>query len=183
LRHPSTMRVRRVAPILDGTYLTDNMADAGVLPVSKSDRIMDRLRNYAGVLAAIAGAVTGLWGIYEKVRTDARQYTAASYETLAPQLNQMTEALKQLEQDNQRLKAALIERTRPHPVAHAKPAAPATPGAPAAASPAPGAAAAPAQPDDALGQLIGTVNRTREAVDTIRKVPDSFQKVLEQRGH
>src|SRR5215471_2707520 len=98
-RCASAVRSRAVAELAAGTYLTDNMADAGVLPASKTDRLMERLRGYAGVIAAVAGAITGLWTIYEKVRTDARQYTAASYETLAPQLNQMTEALRQLEQD------------------------------------------------------------------------------------
>src|SRR3954468_14366173 len=84
------------------------MADAGVLPISRADRAMERLKMTAGVVAAVAGAITGMWTIYEKVRTDARQYTAASYETLAPQVNQMNEALRQLEQDNQQLKKALL---------------------------------------------------------------------------
>jgi hypothetical protein len=144
---------------------------------------MDKLRSYAGVIAAVAGAITGLWTIYEKVRQDARQYTAASYETLAPQLNQMTEVLKQLEQDNQRLKAALVERekARPRPVTRPRPASSGE--APSSDTPpASGAAAAEAQASDPLDQLIGTVNRTRQAVETIRKVPDSFQKVLEQKG-
>src|SRR5689334_10660202 len=72
------------------------MADAGVLPVSRTDRAMERLKTTAGVVAAVAGALTGMWTIYEKVRTDARQYTAASYETLAPQVNQLNEALRKL---------------------------------------------------------------------------------------
>jgi len=158
---------------------------------SRSDRYMDRVRTVAGVLAAIAGAVTGLWTVYDKVRTDARQYTAASYETLAPQVNQMAEALKTLEQQNSELRQALVAHAeRPRPITHkpaAKPAeAPTPPGAPPApgtAAPAAGAPAAPAEePDDALGRLVGTVQQTRAAVEAVRKVPDTFQKVLDQKG-
>jgi hypothetical protein len=203
-----------------GTYLEGAMADADILPVPTSSRfarLVERLRSSAGLIAAIAGAITGLWTIYEKVRSDARQYTAASYETLAPQINQMTEVLKQLEQENHEMRQALtaqagnLRRERPAaakagsktaqrpPVATAPAARP--PGAPPAPAPAPGAAPAPEAPapgaaapgaapaptaqtepaaEDPLGQLIGTVNRTREAIGTLRRVPESFQQVLDR---
>jgi hypothetical protein len=177
------------------------MTDAAVLPASRAARAVEKMKTTAGVVAALAGAITGMWTIYEKVKSDARQYTAASYETLAPQLNQMNEALHKLEEENQQLKKALVitRAERPRSTARAKaPAAttakaaeppPAVPGAPpAAATPEPpGAPAAPTAEnhettDDAFGRILGTVNQTREAVKAVRKVPETFQKVLEDRG-
>src|SRR5947207_11167498 len=128
------------------------MADAGVLPMSRGERAVERMKTTAGVLAAVAGAITGMWTIYDKVRTDARQYTAASYETLAPQVNQMNEALRKLEEDNQQLKKALLvhaERPRPiRPKAAGKADEAAPPGTPAGSA---APAEAQEQPDDALG--------------------------------
>lgn len=66
---------------------------------------IERVKTLAAVVAAVAGALTGLWGVYEKVRQEARKDTAASYNTLAPQVNQLGEALKQLQQENQQLRA------------------------------------------------------------------------------
>lgn len=169
---------------------------------------MERMKTTAGVVAAVAGAVTGMWTIYEKVKTDARQYTAASYETLAPQLNQMNEALQRLEEENQQLKKALVianpeqaraarsrvaaraaqpQAAKKAPEATSPATAPATAGAPAT----PGTPAAPTAPttaeaeetaDDPFARILGTVSQTREAVKAVRKVPESFQKVLEDRG-
>jgi hypothetical protein len=167
-------------------------AEAGVMGGSRSERALERLKTTAGVLAAVAGAITGLWTVYDKVKTDARQYTAASYETLAPQMNQMAEALRKLEQDNQQLKQALVvsrstERARaPARPRTATPAAkPAEPSSspPTAGAPATAPAQAGEQPaDDALGKILGTVHQTREAVEAVRKVPETFQKVLDQKG-
>ena len=158
--------------------------------MSRAERAMERMKMTAGVVAALAGAVTGMWTIYEKVKTDARQYTTDSYETLAPQVNQLNEALRKLEEDNQQLKKALLAHAeRPRPPVRSKavakgdetaPAAPATPAAPAPGTAPP--AEAQEQPDDALGRIVGTVNQTREAVDAVRKVPETFQKVLESKG-
>src|SRR4051794_11710001 len=117
------------------------MADADVLPGARPATrtpLMERLRSSAAVIAAVAGAVTGLWTIYEKVRADARHYTATSYETLAPQINQMTEVLRQLEQDNLQMKQVLAARagravprdrpaTRERPAGTERPAATAPP--------------------------------------------------------
>src|SRR4051794_23022295 len=167
------------------------MADADVLPGARPAThtpFLERLRSSAAVIAAVAGAITGLWTIYEKVRADARHYTAASYETLAPQINQMTEVLRQLEQDNHQMKQVLAARAgravpkerpaRERPAAATPPASPAAPAPAANATPPP--AGAP-ESDDPLGKLLGTVNRTRDAVDAIRNVPDSFEKALQQR--
>jgi len=154
------------------------------------------MKTTAGVLAALAGAITGMWTVYEKVKSDARQYTAASYETLAPQLNQMNEALHKLEEENQQLKKALVvtRAEHPRPVSRTRAPAVAKAGEPpvaAPAAPAPaGTPAAPAAPtaqneentDDAFGRILGTVNQTREAVKAVRKVPETFQKVLEDRA-
>lgn len=205
---------------------------------------MERLKTGAGVIAAVAGAVTGMWTIYEKVKSDTRKITAASYETLAPQLNEMSEALRQLHKENQELRQAMAgvspERAQavvaraaaagerpptsgrkpsakpaaggggspptasaggaaaPGAPPGAPPAQPAPPGAPPAPSPTPTTspadpggtpppaappATAQAPPDkaDPLSDLLGTVARTREAVDKIRKVPETFDKVLEGR--
>jgi hypothetical protein len=169
------------------------MADAGVLPTSRADRAMERLKTTAGVVAAVAGAITGMWTIYERVKTDARQYTAASYETLAPQVNQLNEALRKLEEDNQQLKKALLAThteqrlhsgKSPRVVAKTEPVPPAAPAAPPTGTPPPAttAPAAEQQADDALGRIVGTVNQTREAVEAVRKVPETFQKVLESKG-
>jgi hypothetical protein len=150
------------------------------------------MKSTAGVVAALAGAITGMWTIYEKVKSDARQYTTASYETLAPQLNQMNVALQKLEAENQELKKVLVitherQRSTGRKTAVAKPAqppaAPATATTPAAPpTPAPAAPATQEEADDALGRIMGTVNQTREAVNAVRKVPETFQKVLEDRG-
>ncbi len=137
---------------------------------------LDRVRTSAGILAAVAGAITGMLTIYEKVKTEARTYTAASYETLAPQLNQMNEALRQLEVENRQMRQALTTRATPIRVrtptkAHAAPQ-PSPPPVPAAEQP---------QGKDRLDEFLGTVTRTREAVEAVRKVPESFKTVLEQR--
>jgi hypothetical protein len=206
---------------------------------------VERLKTGAGVIAAVAGAVTGMWTIYEKVKSDTRKITAASYETLAPQLNEMSEALRQLHKENQELRQAMagvspekaqavVARAaaageRP-PTSGRKPSAkpaagggggspptasaggaaapgappaappgqPAPPGTPPAPSPTPttspadpggtpppaappATAQAPPEKADPLSDLLGTVARTREAVDKIRKVPETFDKVLEGR--
>src|SRR4051812_26448951 len=87
------------------------MADAAVMGTPRSERFIERVKTVTGVLAGLAGAITGLWTVYDKVKTDARQYTAASYETLAPQVNQLTEALKSLEQQNRELHEALLTKS------------------------------------------------------------------------
>ena len=46
---------------------------------------------------------------------------------------------------------------------------------PAAAQP---AAQAPPQPTDPVTGLLNTVGRTREAIDGLRKVPETFENVL-----
>src|SRR5688572_19233620 len=120
------------------------MDQAGVLPGSRAARAMERMKTTAGVVAAVAGAITGMWTIYEKVKSDARQYTAASYETLAPQLNQMNEALQKLEQENQQLKKAILASHAERPRAVARPSRAAAP--PRAAGPAPVPAPASGNP-------------------------------------
>jgi regulator of replication initiation timing len=167
------------------------MATADALPAAPSrfGQALERLRTTAAVVAAVAGAVTGAWTMYRNLRTQARQETAASYETLAPQINQLTEAMRQLELDNQQLRQALAgHAAHPRTAAREKPAAARTPATKGAAptpaeQPAPAQAEAQAETDDPLGKLIGTVTRTRDAVDSIRKVPDSFQQALKQKGH
>jgi hypothetical protein len=183
---------------------------------------IERLKSGAAVLAAIAGAVTGLWGVYDKVSTEARELTTTSYNTLAPQMNQIGEALKQLQQENQQLREIVAQQsgkpriaaeppassrrpprrnvnagsssTAPPTSAANQPAATApagtappagTPAAPATPPPAepaapPASAQAPPPPaaQDPVTGLLNTVGRTREAIDGLRKVPESFEHVL-----
>lgn len=170
---------------------------------SRGAQAMERLKTGATVLGAIAGALTGLWGFYEKVRTEARHDTAASYNTLAPQVNQLGEALKQIQQENQQLREIVAEHQKtprlaqvprraekppgPAPAATAAAPTPAAPASSAAATPPPAAATpAPAAPNetpdnDPVTGLLRTVGRTRAAIESLRKVPDDFGHVLEKR--
>jgi hypothetical protein len=197
------------------------VADANPVSTPKPPTI-EKLKSGAAVLAAIAGAVTGLWGVYDKVSTEAKELTAASYDTLAPQMNQIGEALKQLQQENQALREIVAQQsgkpriaaeppassrrpgrrnvsagsssTAPPGSAASQPAAAApagtappagTPAAPATPPPAAEPAAPPASaqappgaPQDPVTGLLNTVGRTREAIDGLRKVPESFENVL-----
>ena len=171
--------------------------------------LWERIRLGATVLGAIAGAVTGLWGVYEKARSEARDDTAASYNTLAPQVNQMGEALKQLQQENQQLREIVAQhQSRPRIAAIPKRGAekaaetpPATATSPAGVVPPPPApstapstaidrapagstAATDAEKEDErdpVSGLLRTVGRTRAAIETLRKVPEDFGHVLENK--
>ena len=197
------------------------MADPNPVSAPKPPKI-ERVKSGAAILGAVAGAITGLWGVYEKVRTEAKDLTAASYNTLAPQMNQIGEALKELQQENQHLREILAQQSgkpriaaeppavpaggrrpprRPAAGTAAQPAAP-TASAPAAGSPPattpaapaaqpaapptaaeqpaapPAAAQTPPAPQDPVTGLLNTVGRTREAIDGLRKVPETFENVL-----
>ncbi|HET6284831.1 MAG TPA: hypothetical protein VFH73_27995 [Polyangia bacterium] len=172
---------------------------------------MDRLKGGAGLVAAVVGSMTALFGVYEKVRSDAKEYTATSYDTLAPKLNEMNDALKRLQQENQQLKEAVVGhavRLKPAATATARPSAkpthatatgdrpaaepaaePVPPPAGAAAAPAPTAPAAQATAESApsggqpnpLNDIFGAVTQARDAVQNIRKVPETFEKALQQK--
>jgi hypothetical protein len=191
---------------------SDNPGTAGASTTATGSRAavtMDRIKTGATVLGAIAGALTGLWGFYEKVRAEARHDTAASYNTLAPQVNQLGEALKQLQLENQQLRNVVAEQQKTPRLAQvprraekprsaaapaapdpsSAPAAPATPTPPAtpatAGAPAgqPATAEAPpaATPEgDTISGLLQTVGRTRAVIEDLRKVPDDFGHVLEK---
>jgi len=140
-----------------------------------------------------------MWGIYEKVRKDAQAYTAASYDTLAPQMNQMSEALRQLQQDNQRLRELVASDAAPAGVVSAVVEPPArsgrrapdrrTPRTPAASPPAVNPAVhtpEPAGPQGSQGghpmeKLRRSVEETRKTIEEIRRVPESFQNVLDRK--
>lgn len=173
----------------------------------------ERIKSGATILGAVAGTLTAVYGVYEKVRTEARAYTATSYNTLAPQINQMNDALKQLQQENQQLRQIVGQyqgkpRIGETPPAARRPAPTRRPGAAAAKGPAPteppgaaptapagGAPAAPppataeaqpppatpaveAPPDDPVTDLLQTVGRTRQAIESLRKVPETFESVV-----
>jgi hypothetical protein len=177
----------------NGTGVTTSTPTA-----SRAAVTMDRIKTGATVLGAIAGALTGLWGFYEKVRAEARHDTAASYNTLAPQVNQLGEALKQLQLENQQLRTIVAEHQNTPRLAQVprraeKPpaspaAAPAAPSSsataaappPAATAPAAGAPEVPPAPGtDPVSGLLQTVGRTRAAIEDLRKVPDDFGRVLQ----
>ena len=99
------------------------MADPNPVSAPKPPKI-ERVKSGAAILGAIAGAVTGLWGVYEKVRTEAKDLTAASYNTLAPQMNQIGEALKELQQENQHLREILAQQSGKPRIAAEPPASP-----------------------------------------------------------
>ena len=180
---------------------------------------IEKLKSGAAVLAAIAGAVTGLWGVYDKVSTEAKELTAASYDTLAPQMNQIGEALKQLQQENQQLREIVAQQSGKPRIAAEPPASSRRPprrnvhaGSSSTAAPdqsaghrgrPPGPRRPPAPPPhrpprrrppsprrhrplprrrppprDPVTGLLNTVGRTREAIDGLRKVPESFENVL-----
>lgn len=167
---------------------------------SRGDKVMDRLKGGAGVIAAVVGSMTALYGVYEKVRSDAKEYTATSYDTLAPKLNEMNDALKKLQQENQQLKEVVVGRrpaaaATPRPSPSAKPArataagqrpAPVPGVEPAPPPAAPPAVQATGEPAPAVGEpdrlndIFGAVNQARDAVQTIRKVPETFEKAMQQ---
>jgi hypothetical protein len=181
-------------------------ANAPVPPSSRG--LGDRIKSGATILGAVAGTLTAVYGVYEKVRTEARSYTATSYNTLAPQINQMNDAVKQLQQENQQLRQIVAEfqgkpRIGQTPPAARRPAptrrpsaAPATPPTAPAAPPATASAAGgaagepppatpPASPpsgapadNDPVSGLLQTVGRTRQAIESLRKVPEDFEKVV-----
>lgn len=68
-------------------------------------------RVHIGV-ALVAAVMTGggaLYGVYAKARHEARTDTAASYETLAPEVNELKRAIEQLQEEQLRRAA---ERSR-----------------------------------------------------------------------
>ena len=121
---------------------------------------MEKVKNGAAILGAVASAFVGIYGVYEKVRTDARADTAASYNTLAPQLNQMGEALRQLQQENQQLREIVAHgQGKPRmavtpPASNARRREPRAPAAASSAAPA-NAPAAVAQPATNAGPNAG----------------------------
>ena len=224
------------------------MADNNTAPPPQRS-IADRVKNGAAVLGAVAGTLTAVYGVYDKVRSEARAYTATSYNTLAPQINQMNEAVKQLQMENQQLRQIVAQAQgtprlgekppaappatgrrpaaarrptvgaaagtqRPagtatagapsttatpatEPAAGAPPASPPeqpTPGSPTAGAPPAttpsgqqagpqGEQAAAEEPEapadgDPVTGLLQTVGRTRRAIESLKKVPDDFEKVV-----
>lgn len=164
---------------------------------SRAAALSERVKNGSAVLAAVAGSVTALWGVYDKVRTEARKDTAASYNTLAPELNRVSEALKQVQDANQQLREELERRVAADAAGRA--AGPARPASRPAGRPKPPVseptAAAPAAPPSApsttaeapppaggdpgnpFRRIANTVRDARAAVESVRRVPDSFDKV------
>jgi hypothetical protein len=64
---------------------------------------LDRARIAAALVAAVLTGGAALYGVYQK----SREATAASYETLAPEVNDLKTGVEQLRQENRRLREAL----------------------------------------------------------------------------
>src|SRR5215213_2863468 len=68
-----------------------------------------RLEHVRIALALVAAVITGgaaLYGVYR----NAREATAASYETLAPEINELKQAVARLEEQNEELRRAQAAR-------------------------------------------------------------------------
>jgi TolA-binding protein len=68
---------------------------------------LDRARIAAALVAAILTGGAALYGVYQK----SREATAASYETLAPEINDLKGDVEQLRQENHKLREALTRTT------------------------------------------------------------------------
>jgi hypothetical protein len=74
---------------------------------------LDRARIAAALGAAVITGAAALYGVYQK----SREATAASYETLAPEINELRSDVEQLRKENQTLREALAgSGTRVPPV-------------------------------------------------------------------
>ncbi len=65
---------------------------------------MDTVRVVLAVMAAVLSGGGALYGVYVKARSESRIDTAASYETLAPEINELKRAVQALESQNQTLR-------------------------------------------------------------------------------
>jgi hypothetical protein len=68
---------------------------------------LDRARIAAALVAAILTGGAALYGVYSK----SREATAASYETLAPEINELKSNVEELRAENGRLRDALTRAT------------------------------------------------------------------------
>ena len=136
---------------------------------------LDRIRIAAALVAAVLTGGAALFGVYAK----ARRETAASYETLAPQINALSEAVEQLRVDVARAR----QEPPPAPRAARSPGRSQRPARPTAPPSAPGPEAAPAEPAESPPPPESEEPEGQKdpgVVDDIRKrVPIDFEKALE----
>lgn len=153
-----------------------------------------RLEHARIALALVAAVITGgaaLYGVY----SNAREATAASYETLAPEINELKQAVARLEAENQTLHQALAAKdikvtpapARPAPASEARSAprrpraSPSGPTAPKTEQPtqgvpdpvpptAPAEPPAPAPAPSSPGGVLGDIQK---------RVPIDFEKARE----
>jgi hypothetical protein len=147
---------------------------------------LDRARIAAALAAAVITGGAALYGVYQK----SREATAASYETLAPEVNELKANVEQLRQENQRLREALARGgTRVAPVepagsgptaGRAAPRRPraTTPAAPAPAGTADAGAVAPANPPPAEEPPAPAEDPEDVIGDLKNRVPIDFEKAI-----
>lgn len=115
----------------------------------QGDRL-EKVRVWTAIGAAVVSGGAALYGVYSKARGEARQDTAATYETLAPAVNELRRQVADLQAENSELRARSGDRAQP-PGGEARAPAPRPrrrpePAAPPATTPAPAPAPAPAPP-------------------------------------
>lgn len=134
---------------------------------------LDSVRVVLALLAAVLSGGGALYGVYLKARSESRIETAASYETLAPEINELKRAVEALEEEKRGAPQRVATR-RPKAGQTAPPAdgdAPAPPASPPL--PAPG-------PRDPRTEPPGEGAETPDVFEKIRdRVPIDFKKAEE----
>jgi len=87
---------------------------------------LDRIRIAAALVAAVLTGGAALFGVYQKSRKE----TQASYETLAPQLNALGEAVERLRVDVERVSRERADTPTPSAAPPPEPSPPSAPAAP-----------------------------------------------------
>jgi hypothetical protein len=132
---------------------------------------LERARLAIGITAAVVTGGAALYGVHWK----AREATAASYETLAPEVNDLKDAVRALQEENAVLRSALLARAAS---AGAGAGAPATQGRAAPRRPRP--RAAPAQDGGAPAPEPGGAPASPEGAPPARPAPPEVEEVLEK---
>jgi hypothetical protein len=151
-----------------------------------------RLDNLRIALALVAAVITGGAALYG-VATNAREATVASYETLAPEINELKQVVTRLEAESREMKQALAARVPARPAASVEartpPRRPRATSTPAPGSPTPSAPTTsppipetpPATPPEATPPAAPAPTRGQGGVleEVQKRVPIDFEKARE----